>query len=262
MSSRYFSGRRAESPTADSAVSPGRSNVHREEPPSSRHALKLVFARSLNRMPDPATRSTTVRDTSTSEPPANAATRAPMWTLMPLASSPSLTISPVRSPARMSMPRPRSRSRISPTHTGSPVRGRRTGRETRLLPYRPLGAGDPGGEEATVFRSNMPITSSTDEQGRRLYCVHHIGDIAFHEGTGNGDAIRGSREAFGSGPTQSRFVVLDHAWRRCLGNRSGSPCRLDGLDIGGCRSGGMPHGHSLLRRNLPYAFTRTRLVMR
>src|SRR5580693_9356394 len=54
---------------------------------NSRHWPGMPFSscapRSMNSMPDPATRSLTVLETSTSSAPACAATRAPVWTAMP-----------------------------------------------------------------------------------------------------------------------------------------------------------------------------------
>ena len=59
----------------------------REQGPFIRQALERVGSpRSSNCRPEPATRSFTVRDTRTSPGPASAATRAAMWTAMPLMS--------------------------------------------------------------------------------------------------------------------------------------------------------------------------------
>src|SRR3990172_705665 len=60
--------------------------------------------RSSNVRPDPATRSFTVCETSTSEGRDAAATRAPIATPMPATSSPSSSTSPVWRPARISRP--------------------------------------------------------------------------------------------------------------------------------------------------------------
>ena len=57
--------------------------------------LSSCSPRSLNAMPDPATRSATVRDTRTSPGDAEAETRWPMCTAIPPMSSPIDSISPV-----------------------------------------------------------------------------------------------------------------------------------------------------------------------
>src|SRR5215471_3068254 len=54
--------------------------------------------RSVKVRPEPATRSFTVLETSTSPGPARAETRAPMWTAMPPTSSPMISHSPVCRP--------------------------------------------------------------------------------------------------------------------------------------------------------------------
>src|SRR5215210_40764 len=76
-----------------------------------RHAVGTPFSscspRSSNSIPEPPTRSFTVEETSTSPPPASAATRAPVETAIP-ASLPSWSShSPVWTPARISRPSPR-----------------------------------------------------------------------------------------------------------------------------------------------------------
>src|SRR5437899_9899961 len=60
--------------------------------------------RSRNPIPEPATRSLTVLETSTSPGAAWAATRAPMWTAMPPTFPSISSHSPVWRPARTSMP--------------------------------------------------------------------------------------------------------------------------------------------------------------
>jgi hypothetical protein len=69
--------------------------------------------RSRNRIPEPATRSATVRETSTSPGWAAAATRAPICTAIPAMSSPLISTSPVCRPTRISIPRARIASRIA-----------------------------------------------------------------------------------------------------------------------------------------------------
>ena len=78
----------------------------------------------LKRMPEPATRSLTILETSTSPGPALAATRAATCTAMPPMSCANNSHSPVCSPARTSTPRLRA-ARQSPARTESRVRGRR-----------------------------------------------------------------------------------------------------------------------------------------
>jgi len=72
--------------------------------------------RSSNVIPDPATKSVTVRETSTSPVPASDDTRCPMWTAMPPISSPRVSTSPTCSPALTSMPRARTASQIAIAH--------------------------------------------------------------------------------------------------------------------------------------------------
>src|SRR3954467_6749717 len=60
--------------------------------------------RSSNARPEPATRSLTVWETSTSPGPASEAIRAPVWTAMPRILGPSSSHSPVWMPARISTP--------------------------------------------------------------------------------------------------------------------------------------------------------------
>ena len=72
--------------------------LEREEVPLTRDALRGFTPRSWKRRPDPATRSLTVLDTSTSPGPAAAATRAPMWTARPETLSRRSSTSPVCSP--------------------------------------------------------------------------------------------------------------------------------------------------------------------
>ena len=74
----------------------------------SRHSpgtpLRTWTPRSANRSSEPATRSTTVLETSTSPGAAWAATRAPMWTAIPPTPRPSSSTSPVCTPARTCSP--------------------------------------------------------------------------------------------------------------------------------------------------------------
>ena len=72
---------------------------------SSGTPLSSCVPRSWNSSPDPATRSFTVRETSTSSAAPRAITRAAMWTPIPATSSPRRSISPACRPARISMPR-------------------------------------------------------------------------------------------------------------------------------------------------------------
>ena len=76
--------------------------------------LSSTRPRSSNSMPEPYTRSVTVRDTSTSSGPARAEIRAAMLTATPAMSSPIISHSPVCTPARTVRPRPCARSRIAP----------------------------------------------------------------------------------------------------------------------------------------------------
>ena len=69
--------------------------------------------RSSNRMPEPATRSLTVLDTSTSSGTACAAIRAPVWTAMPPILPPVTSHSPVCTPARTVIPSVRTSSMIA-----------------------------------------------------------------------------------------------------------------------------------------------------
>src|SRR5262245_3417414 len=69
---------------------------------NSRHSPGMPFSscapRSVNLMPDPATRSLTVFETSTSSAAACAATRAPVWTTMPATLPSAISHSPVWEP--------------------------------------------------------------------------------------------------------------------------------------------------------------------
>src|SRR5207244_2330179 len=69
--------------------------------------------RSSKRRPDPATRSRTVLETSTSPVPANPTTRAAMCTAIPATSSRWISISPVCRPLRTAIPSGRTRSTIA-----------------------------------------------------------------------------------------------------------------------------------------------------
>jgi hypothetical protein len=71
--------------------------------------------RSRNRIPEPATRSATVRETSTSPGWAAAATLAPIWTAIPGRSAPTVPTSPVCRPTRISRPKLWTASRIAHT---------------------------------------------------------------------------------------------------------------------------------------------------
>ena len=81
-------------------------------------------------MPEPAIRSATVRETSTSPRPAVLETRLPMTTAMPSMPSPRSSISPVCRPARTSSPSAPSASRIAQAH-GLHVPARRRSRALR-----------------------------------------------------------------------------------------------------------------------------------
>ena len=78
--------------------------------------LSWCSPRSSKTRPEPATRSLTVELTRTSEGPARAPTRAPMWTAMPPTSAPSSSISPVWQPARTSRPSGFTASQIACAH--------------------------------------------------------------------------------------------------------------------------------------------------
>ena len=95
---------------------PTASTLDREQPPLPATPLKACSPRAAKLRPDPATRSTTMRETSTSPAPAAAATRAAVCTAMPLMSSSRSSTSPVCTPARTSRPRPRNTSRITVAH--------------------------------------------------------------------------------------------------------------------------------------------------
>src|SRR6266702_3864863 len=75
--------------------------------------LSSCGPRSSKPIPDPATRSLTVLETSTSLAAACEATRAPVWTAMPPVLLSTSTHSPVCSPARISRPSSRRLSRIA-----------------------------------------------------------------------------------------------------------------------------------------------------
>ena len=75
--------------------------------------LSSYSPRSSNTSPDPATRSTTVFETSTSPAPASAPTRAPMLTAMPVSLLSTFSHSPVCRPALISSPSDRTASRIA-----------------------------------------------------------------------------------------------------------------------------------------------------
>jgi hypothetical protein len=83
-----------------------RPSVQRDcvQAPLAGHALELVFASIPNTKPEPATRSLTVEETSTSEGPAIAPTRAPIITAIPPTFSSIASTSPVCSPARTGSP--------------------------------------------------------------------------------------------------------------------------------------------------------------
>ena len=51
--------------------------------------------------------------------------------------------------------------------------------------------GNLGCEEATVFRSHVPITSPTDEERRCVYCGQNVRYVALHKGAGDCEAIWG-----------------------------------------------------------------------
>ncbi len=102
-SSHEARGRRVSYATANSGQAPG-------------IPLSSCVPRSSNRIPDPATRSRTVWETSTSPGPAIAATRAPMCTAMPPIFSPITSHSPVWSPARTVMPNERTALTIAEAH--------------------------------------------------------------------------------------------------------------------------------------------------
>ena len=68
--------------------------------------FKSCSPRSTNVSPEPATKSLTVWETSTSEGPAEAPTRAPMFTAVPPSLPSIVSHSPVCSPALASMPSP------------------------------------------------------------------------------------------------------------------------------------------------------------
>jgi hypothetical protein len=78
--------------------------------------LSSCSPRPANSRPDPATRSTTVRDTSTSPGSANPDTRAPMLTAMPPTPSFLSSISPVWTPLRTTTPSVRAASPIARAH--------------------------------------------------------------------------------------------------------------------------------------------------
>ena len=109
---------------------PGRGASGRERP-SARARRRPRTSR-----PEPATRSFTVWETSTSEGPASAATRAPMCTAMPRTSSPS--ISRPRRCARPRGSRGRGADRLADrrARTARPRRTRRTSRGSRRRPCR------------------------------------------------------------------------------------------------------------------------------
>ena len=75
-----------------------------EEPPLARHALEVDGATFAELDPEPATRSLTVLETSTSPGSASFATRAPMCTAIPPTFLFITSHSPVWSPARTSSP--------------------------------------------------------------------------------------------------------------------------------------------------------------
>jgi thioredoxin len=66
--------------------------------------LRAWLPRALNRIPAPATRSTTVRDTRISPGAASSSTRAPMCTAIPAISLSRISIAPACSPARIWIP--------------------------------------------------------------------------------------------------------------------------------------------------------------
>ena len=84
----------------------------RVERPLVRYALEFVLSALSNAIPEPTTRSRTVRVTSTSPGPANAETRAPMCTAIPATPPERRVISPAWTPHRTSRPLRRASSRI------------------------------------------------------------------------------------------------------------------------------------------------------
>ncbi len=138
--------------------------------------LSSCLPRSSNVVPDPATRSTTVRDTRTSPGCAVSQTRHASWTAMPASSVPRRSTSPVWIPTGTSRPIWRAASRIAVPH-GSLGRGRRRWRvRGRGLPLRP-------------------------EPRRRIHDNRIVFNYAFDEGGGVmvGGELRGELGQPGSG---------------------------------------------------------------
>jgi hypothetical protein len=93
------------------------------EPPLAGHALSSCVPRSSNSIPEPATRSLTVEETSTSPAEADDAIRAPVATAIPATLLSWSSHSPVCTPARSSRPSSLTPPRIA---CAAPNRARRT----------------------------------------------------------------------------------------------------------------------------------------
>ena len=114
---------------------PRHRSARREQVPRVVKALEGMGPRSSRAMPEPTTRSRTVRETRTSPGPAAAMMRAPMWTAIPPTSS-------SRSSSRCGG-RPGSRCRCRAARSGGPGRSGSPGRARRRPPGRVAGALDP-----------------------------------------------------------------------------------------------------------------------
>ena len=173
----------------------------REQTPRLRDALELVLAAIVEPRSEPATRSLTVLETSTSPGAASDAMRAPIETAMP-ATLPSLTShSPVWRPAR------NARS-SSPSGRGSPPRrgrrepGHRRQRRTRRRPCR---APCPGTAPARAGRSRDAAraapASRVAEPRRELGRADDVG-----EEDGREDPLR--VDAFGEPRDEARVAAI------------------------------------------------------